>query len=660
MGMGARVARGLPAKASEGEFLRLPHVTIEYREEESVGVGKISVPLIIGLGLHWAWVFSAMFSAGELFSFRFGGMAQVMIVTSMAFMAATLMCYTLFMKQIRPYFRTQKDRRRIRFIAAVSVSVGLLCVALGALLGNYAVGIACCVVGGIASGVGSAALLMSYGASFSVCDTAASAMQFALSCIVTCVVYALVMVANAYAHPLGVALCVVIPLFELLCLNLSSAQLVDRTEFASTTMPVYVSRFTFRVAPSALAFGFLFGFLGVHAFRGVSELAVDASQFVWSVVAAGVITCGLIVCVMLTMRQRANYAFRTLNPVIALVIALITYLIASGVTTVVHCLFLVSYMLLEACLWISYTDMSQKFRISPFHVYGMGRGLVALGAVAATAMMLPGSPFFDSLTSVDAILPVALVLLVFGTSTYPRDPEIVDVLKRGTCCPAFFDPFDANNGSLNAMVEAEMEMAVRNFEAGNYDVHTIHRAGNITYTSVKLTPEEAAALERLQAPDGEEVPDDGRDDAAWDEAAVPVEQSEAIAEAVTEQQPAPQEQTSAASHSSEAAETVQNKKPEAPAQPAKTAEEQEEERIGRYKRRCLALANMCLLSRRETEVLFLLAKGYNTKMIQEQLFISAGTANTHMRHVYRKLDVHSQQDLIRMVDSMEVEDEDWS
>ena len=87
--------------------------------------------------------------------------------------------------------------------------------------------------------------------------------------------------------------------------------------------------------------------------------------------------------------------------------------------------------------------------------------------------------------------------------------------------------------------------------------------------------------------------------------------------------------------------------------------EQDEQRIGRYKRRCLALADMCLLSRRETEVLFLLAKGYNTKMIQEQLYISAGTANTHMRHVYRKLDVHSQQDLIRMVDSIEVADEQW-
>ena len=75
--------------------------------------------------------------------------------------------------------------------------------------------------------------------------------------------------------------------------------------------------------------------------------------------------------------------------------------------------------------------------------------------------------------------------------------------------PGVFDPLDANNGSLNAMVEAEAETAVRNFEAGNYDVHTIHRAGNITYTSVKLTPEEAA-LDKLQAPDDEEVPDGGR------------------------------------------------------------------------------------------------------------------------------------------------------
>lgn len=614
--------------------MRLPHVTIEYREEESVGVGKISIPLIIGLGLHWAWVFSAMFSASELFSFRFSGMSQVMFITSMAVMALTLVCYTVFMKQIRPLFRTRKDRRRVRLIAAVCASAGLLCVALGALFGGVAMCVACCVIGGIATGVGSAALLMSYGVSFSVCDTAAAAMQFALSCIVTCVAYALVMVANAYAHPLGVALCVATPLAELVCLNVSSAQLVDRTEFVTTTMPIFVGRFTWRVAPSALAFGFLFGFLGMHAFRGVSELAIDASSFVWSVVAAGVITCCLIVCVMLTMRQRANYAFRTLNPVIALVITLITYLISSGITTVVHCLFLVSYMLVEACLWISYTDMSQKFRISPFHVYGMGRGLVGLGAVIAAALMTPASPLFESLTSIDAILPVALVLLVFGSSTYPRDAEVVDVLKRGTCCPAFFDPFDANNKSLHAMAEGQAEAAQHSAEADQAADAEVQKPGaeSVAADAAVLAAETSAGSGGQEVPDGDAV------QSAEAAGSAPIsDESAPVADATPE--PA-----------SAGAEDVSEQQ---------TAEEQEEERIGRYKRRCLALANMCLLSRRETEVLFLLAKGYNTKMIQEQLFISAGTANTHMRHVYRKLDVHSQQDLIRMVDSMEVEDEDW-
>lgn len=65
---------------------------------------------------------------------------------------------------------------------------------------------------------------------------------------------------------------------------------------------------------------------------------------------------------------------------------------------------------------------------------------------------------------------------------------------------------------------------------------------------------------------------------------------------------------------------------------------------------CEAIANCYLLSQRETEVFYYLAKGYNSSRIQEVLFISEGTAKTHIRHIYRKLGIHSQQDLIRMVD----------
>ena len=76
----------------------------------------------------------------------------------------------------------------------------------------------------------------------------------------------------------------------------------------------------------------------------------------------------------------------------------------------------------------------------------------------------------------------------------------------------------------------------------------------------------------------------------------------------------------------------------------------EERKQGWFKENCEIISNRYLLSRRETEVLFLLAKGHNSAYIQEKLYISEGTAKTHTRHIYRKLDVHSQQELMRMVE----------
>ena len=75
---------------------------------------------------------------------------------------------------------------------------------------------------------------------------------------------------------------------------------------------------------------------------------------------------------------------------------------------------------------------------------------------------------------------------------------------------------------------------------------------------------------------------------------------------------------------------------------------------GRFRMKCETVANTFLLSRRETEVMFLLAKGHNSAYIQEKLYISEGTAKTHIRHIYRKLDVHTQQELMRLVESIEV------
>lgn len=57
------------------------------------------------------------------------------------------------------------------------------------------------------------------------------------------------------------------------------------------------------------------------------------------------------------------------------------------------------------------------------------------------------------------------------------------------------------------------------------------------------------------------------------------------------------------------------------------------------------------LTPRETEILRLLAEGRSVPVICERLVISEGTARTHVKHIYQKLDVHNRQELLDLVES---------
>jgi DNA-binding CsgD family transcriptional regulator len=71
----------------------------------------------------------------------------------------------------------------------------------------------------------------------------------------------------------------------------------------------------------------------------------------------------------------------------------------------------------------------------------------------------------------------------------------------------------------------------------------------------------------------------------------------------------------------------------------------------RFTVRCEEVANTYLLTARETDVLYLLAKGHSAAHLAKQLYISLGTVHTHTWHIYRKLGVHTQQELIDLVDN---------
>ncbi len=84
--------------------------------------------------------------------------------------------------------------------------------------------------------------------------------------------------------------------------------------------------------------------------------------------------------------------------------------------------------------------------------------------------------------------------------------------------------------------------------------------------------------------------------------------------------------------------------PEPAAQPVPSRDELIE-------RACDALAGECGLTEREREVLGMLARGHNGYHIRDELTLSYNTVKTHVKRVYRKLDVHSQQELIDLVDA---------
>lgn len=64
---------------------------------------------------------------------------------------------------------------------------------------------------------------------------------------------------------------------------------------------------------------------------------------------------------------------------------------------------------------------------------------------------------------------------------------------------------------------------------------------------------------------------------------------------------------------------------------------------------CSNLARESGLSHRETEIMELIARGHSQKHISEVLYLALGTVQWYAKTIYRKLDVHSKQELINKV-----------
>jgi DNA-binding CsgD family transcriptional regulator len=74
-----------------------------------------------------------------------------------------------------------------------------------------------------------------------------------------------------------------------------------------------------------------------------------------------------------------------------------------------------------------------------------------------------------------------------------------------------------------------------------------------------------------------------------------------------------------------------------------------------WKNLCVDVARLYGLSRRETEIFLLIAKGRNAEYVQKELTVSIHTAKTHISNIYHKLGVHSSQELLNLIEEHRAE-----
>lgn len=84
---------------------------------------------------------------------------------------------------------------------------------------------------------------------------------------------------------------------------------------------------------------------------------------------------------------------------------------------------------------------------------------------------------------------------------------------------------------------------------------------------------------------------------------------------------------------------------------AATAAADDEAQAHALDQQCARLAQEYALTEREGEVFRLLARGRNVPFIEEELIISRNTIKTHIKHIYQKMDLHSQQELIDLAET---------
>lgn len=629
---------------------QVPRVTIKIDLKEGASFGELSL-ISFGYGLHQAWIYSSMFDKGGIFGT--GGLqagpfndqlSLAYFVSILIYGLLLLIASILDTKLIRALHATPT------LIAAALLGATGTLLLLGSGAESPFDGSTLQIISGILTGTGSSILLLAWGIAFSRRDSASIIINGALSIAIGFGIYGLVL--HQIPFPWGGVASALIPFAEialLLVLRRHVSLDFDNRQLFFQPLPINHARFVMRFGLPVFFLGVALGIMRQTSIETIlpgSAFEDQALLFVTACVATVLI---MVTFLALGGDERWHIFFRPLIPFIAVTAIFIPFT-TGGTSFWGTSVVLVGYMSFEALMWIFFSELSQRFRLSPIFVFGLGRGVMALAALGGSTLPLftgaLGTP--TGLGEMGTVL-IVLVAMMLAYALLPDEHEMASIIavtpRKVAVQSASRAPLIVvNEGKADALeraregaVPSAPEQAdVRTQVPANWEHAVVAALAELGETSGAASGQIASASSVVSAADGPTAVDAMQDDASDASAASDTASSASTA-------PSPARQAMDFSCSIFAEEAVAP----APADDTPAAR-------GRFRQRCEIVANTYLLSRRESEVMYYLARGYKSSHIQQQLYISEGTAKTHIRHIYRKLNIHSQQDLIHLIDEVEL------
>lgn len=629
---------------------QVPRATIKIDFKEGASFGELSL-ISFGYGLHQAWIYSSMFDKGGIFGT--GGLqagpfndqlSLAYFVSILIYGLLLLIASILDTKLIRALHATPT------LIAAALLGATGTLLLLGSGAESPFDGSTLQIISGILTGTGSSILLLAWGIAFSRRDSASIIINGALSIAIGFGIYGLVL--HQIPFPWGGVASALIPFAEialLLVLRRHVSLDFDNRQLFFKPLPINHARFVMRFGLPVFFLGVALGIMRQTSIETIlpgSAFEDQALLFVTACVATVLI---MVTFLALGGDERWHIFFRPLIPFIAVTAIFIPFT-TGGTSFWGTSVVLGGYMSFEALMWIFFSELSQRFRLSPIFVFGLGRGVMALAALGGSTLPLftgaLGAP--TGLGEMGTVL-IVLVAMMLAYALLPDEHEMASIVavtpRKVAVQSASRAPLIVvNEGKADALeraregaVPSAPEQAdVRTQVPANWEHAVVAALAELGETSGVASGQIASASSVVSAADGPTAVDAMQDDASDASAASDTASSASTA-------PSPARQAMSFSRSIFAEEAVAP----VPADDTPAAR-------GRFRQRCEIVANTYLLSRRESEVMYYLARGYKSSHIQQQLYISEGTAKTHIRHIYRKLNIHSQQDLIHLIDEVEL------